>query len=261
MPTVEVLLHGESIATNYGSIGYCSTLLVRGDRNIVVDTGHVGRRRALLEALAERGLEPSDVDVAVMTHSHWDHAQNYDVLASAEVLIHEWERRYARNPHPNDWATPLWTSAMLDTIPNLREVEDGYEIEKGVHILHTPGHSAGTMALVVDTPEGPVAITGDGVANAQVALTKVNANVFWSEEASRRSIERVLEEAEVIYPGHDRPFRVLGSGGVEHLATRQLVFTGVDLEDPNVSVTSERRPPYVMPGLDGQNMERLGLSG
>ena len=44
MPTVDVLLHGESIATNYGSIGYCSTLLVRGDRNIVVDTGHVGRR-------------------------------------------------------------------------------------------------------------------------------------------------------------------------------------------------------------------------
>ena len=111
MPTVEVLLHGESIATNYGSIGYCSTLLVRGDRNVVVDTGHVGRRRALLEALAERDLGPSDIDVAVMTHSHWDHAQNYDVLDSAEVLIHEWERRYARNPHPNDWATPRWTSA------------------------------------------------------------------------------------------------------------------------------------------------------
>ena len=258
MPTVEVLLHGESIATNYGSIGYCSTLLVRGDRNVVVDTGHVGRRRALLEALAERDLGPSDIDVAVMTHSHWDHAQNYDVLDSAEVLIHEWERRYARNPHPNDWATPRWTSAMLDTIPNLTEVEDGYEIEPGVRILHTPGHSAGTMALIVDTSEGPVAITGDGVANAQVAVTKVNANVFWSEEASRRSIERVLEEAEVIYPGHDRPFRVLGAGGVEHIATRQLAFLGVDLEDPNISVTAERRPPYVMPGLDGQTLERLG---
>ena len=73
----------------------------------------------------------------------------------------------------------------------------------------------------------------------------------------------MLEEAEVIYPGHDRPFRrqaarVLGAGGVEHIATRQLVFMGVDLEDPNVSVTAERRPPYVMPGLDSQTLERLG---
>ena len=68
----------------------------------------------------------------------------------------------------------------------------------------------------------------------------------------------MLEEAEVIYPGHDRPFRVLGAGGVEHIATRQLAFLGVDLEDPNISVTAERRPPYVMPGLDSQTLERLG---
>ena len=257
MPSVEALLHGESVATNSGSIGYCSTLLVRGERNIVVDTGHVGRRRALLVALDERGMSPADVGVAVMTHAHWDHAQNYDVFPHAEVLIHEWERKYARNPHPNDWATPRWTTAMLDSIPHLREVGDGYEIERGVRVLHTPGHSAGTMALIVDTDEGPVAVTGDGIASARAAVTKVNANTFWSEADSRRSIERLLAEAEVIYPGHDRPFRMLKSGGVEHLAERQLAFLGVDLADPNVSVSPEPRPPFVMDGLEEQTPARF----
>lgn len=255
MPSVEVLLHGESITTNYGSLGYCSTLLVKGDRNIIVDTGHVGRRRALLAALDERGMQPSDIDVAVMTHAHWDHAQNYDVFPDAEVLIHEWERRYARNPHRNDWATPRWTSAMLDSLANVREVEDGYEVEPGVRVLHTPGHSAGTMALLVETAEGPVAITGDGIANARAAVTKINSNVFWNEEDSRRSIERVLAAAEIVYPGHDRPFRMLEDGGVERLAVRQLAFFGLDLEDPSISANAEPHTPYVMPGVEGQTLE------
>ncbi len=258
MPSVEVLLHGESINTNYGSLGFCSTLLVRGDHTIIVDTGHVGRRRSLLAALEERGVDRADVDVAVMTHAHWDHAQNYDVFPQAELLIHEWERKYIRNPHPNDWATPRWTGAMLDSLGNLREVADGYEIEPGVRVLHTPGHSAGTMALIVDTDEGPVAVTGDGVAHAGAALTKVNANIFWSEEASRRSIERVLESAEIIYPGHDRPFRMLNSGSFERLAGRELTFFGVDLDDPSVSVSAEGRPPFVMPDIGEQTLERLG---
>lgn len=257
MPSVEALLHGESISTNYGSIGYCSTLLVRGDLNVVVDTGHVGRRRALIAALAERGLAPADIHVAAMTHAHWDHAQNYDVFPRAEVLIHEWERKYARNPHPNDWATPLWTTAMLDAIPNLREVRDGYEIERGVRVIHTPGHSAGTMALIVDTDEGPVAVTGDGVASARAAVTKINANTFWSEDDSRRSIERVLREAEIIYPGHDRPFRILESGAAEHIASRELAFLGLDLDDPGVSVSAEPRPPFVMQGLEEQTPARF----
>ena len=258
MPSVEVLLHGESITTNYGSLGYCSTLLVRGDRhNIIVDTGHVGRRRSLLAVLAERDMQPSDIDVAVMTHAHWDHAQNYDVFDHAQVLIHRWERLYVRNPHGNDWATPRWTSAMLDSLSNVIEVEDGYEIEPGIRVLHTPGHSAGTMALIVETPQGPVAVTGDGIAHAQVAVTRINANIFWNEEDSRRSIERVLESAEVVYPGHDLPFRVLRDGGVEHLATRQLEFYGLDLKDPRVSVDPERRPPFVMPSIEEQTLDRI----
>ena len=254
MASIEVLLHGESISTNYGSLGYCSTLLVQGAKNIIIDTGHVGRRRALLAALKDRNLETSDIDIAVMTHAHWDHAQNYDIFPSAEVLIHEWERKYIRNPHPNDWATPLWTEAMIASLGNVKEIEDGYEVEAGVRVMHTPGHSAGTMALIVETIEGPVAITGDGIANAAVVASKVNANVFWNEADSIRSIERITEAAEIIYPGHDRPFKVLKNGEIDYLEDRTLTFFGIDVNEPSISIKPERIKPFVMPGIEGQQL-------
>ena len=252
MVSIEVLLHGESISTNYGSLGYCSTLLIRGSQNIIVDTGHVGQRRALQKALNDRNLQPADINIAVMTHAHWDHAQNYDIFPAAEVLIHEWERKYIRNPHPNDWATPLWTNAMIDSLGKVKEVEDGYQLEDGITVMHTPGHSAGTMALIVETEEGPVAITGDGIANAKVMSTKINANVFWNEADSKRSIERISQAAEIIYPGHDRPFKILKNGQIDYLADRKLTFFGIDINDSNINIKSEKIKPFVMPGIESQ---------
>jgi mRNA degradation ribonuclease J1/J2 len=55
-----------------------------------------------------------DLHCAVITHAHWDHAQNFDLFPNAPLLRHEHELRYARKPHRNDWATPRWTAAMLE---------------------------------------------------------------------------------------------------------------------------------------------------
>ena len=258
MPSVEVLLHGQSLRTDSGSVGFCSTLLIRGQKLTVVDTGHVGRRQPLLSALEAAGLEPADIDVAVMTHAHWDHAQNYDLFDNATTLIHEWELKYARNPHPNDWATPRWTSAMLDYLDNVEAVEEGYEIEPGVRIMHTPGHSPGSMGVLVETGEGTLAITGDSIHSAAVAVSRVALLVFWNEADARRSIDRVLESAEVIYPGHGRPFRMLKDGTPEFLAPQQLTLMGLDLEEPGVVVDPSPRAPWVMPGIEEQTLERLG---
>ena len=87
MPRVDVLLHGQSLRTDQGSLGFCSTLLIRGEKLTIVDTGHVGRRQPLLAALERQGVKPADVDFALMTHAHWDHAQNYDIFDGATMLI------------------------------------------------------------------------------------------------------------------------------------------------------------------------------
>ena len=258
MPTVETLLHGGSVNTDTGSTGFCAITLIRGEKLILVDSGHVGRRKFLINELAERGLTPADIDLMVVTHAHWDHAQNCD-LFDAPLLIHAHELQYARNPHENDWATPRWTAAMLEFESRVQQIEEGYEIEPGVRIMHTPGHSAGTVAVIVDTDNGPVAVTGDGIQSAQVALTKQNALVFWSEKDARQSIERILAATDMVHPGHDNPFRLLGDGRFEYIVPKQLTITGLDVTDPGVVIDRQPRPPEVMPGIETQTLVRLGL--
>ena len=97
-------------------IAFSSVLLVEGDRRVVFDSAHVGRRTLLLAALERRGLTPRDIDAHVVSHAHWDHVQNIDLFRQAPVLMHPDEIRYAHHPHVNDWATPQWTGAMLDTM-------------------------------------------------------------------------------------------------------------------------------------------------
>ena len=254
MPSVDVLIDGSSLRATQGVVGFCSAVLIEGERRTLVDVGHVGRRQALQGALAERGLQPDDIDVTVMTHAHWDHAQNFDLFDHAPMLIHSWERRYAHKPHHNDWATPRWTGAMIETQSRITEVDEGYEIEPGVRVLHTPGHSPGCISVLVDTPEGVAAVTGDVLHFAGVALSRRNPLVFWDEKSARASIDRILAEADVIYPGHDRPFHLVGTDKIEYLRPMRLELSGLDPDEPGLTWDRTPREPWVMPGIEEQSL-------
>lgn len=253
MATIDVLLDGWNIRSDVGSVGWCSVVLITGRKQILVDAGHVGRRTALLQALQQRGLTPEDIDITVMTHAHWDHSQNYDLFYHAPALIHRRELKYAHKPHPNDWATPKWSGAMIDHHPHIQEVDEGYEIEPGIRIIHTPGHSPGSMAVLVETDQGLCAVSGDVIHYGEVALTRVSPIIFWSEKDSRKSIERVTEAAELIYPGHDRPFRMVNDkSALEYLTPAQIAISGVTPEMEGVTFDLNPRVPFVMPGIEEQ---------
>ena len=253
MATVDVLLHGWNFRADVGTVGFCSIVLITGQKRTLVDVGHVGRRTFLQKAPEERGVAPSDIDVTVMTHAHWDHNQNFDLFYNAPVLIHRVERQYAHKPHRNDWATPQWTGVMVDHHPNVQEVEEGYEIEPGVNIIHTPGHSPGSISVAVETDEGLCAITGDVLHHAGVALSKQNPLVFWNEAQARQSIERILENADNIYPGHDRPFRLV-KGEIEFLAPPDITFAALPPDMEGVKFDHGPIEPWVMPGIEEQTL-------
>lgn len=258
MVKVDVLLHGQSIRTNQGIAAFCSVVLIEGTRRTLVDYGHVGRRNVLIQALADRGLTPRDIDVTVATHAHWDHIQNFDLFSHAPMLIHPLERKYAQSPHPNDWATPAWTGAMIETHPNLVEADEGYEIEPGVRLIATPGHTAGCLCVVAETDDGVAVVTGDVLHSAAIASAGKCSVVFWNEAQAREAIARIVDMADVIYPGHDRPF-TNRDGKFEHLVPFQIEVSGLDPSDPNVTFVNRKREQWVMPGIEEQSLE--GLSG
>ena len=253
MPKIDVLLHGSPLRTDVGIVGFCSVLLIEGQHRILVDVGHIGRRVALQNALAERGLTCEDIDITVMTHAHWDHGQNFDLFQHAPMLIHPSERVYAHKPHRNDWATPAWSGAMIDFQPTVQEVEEGYQIEPGVTVMHTPGHSPGSISLLVETDDGMCTITGDVLHYANVALTGKNPLVFWNEEDANKSIVRLVETSDLIYPGHDRPFRLV-NGKIEYLAAPKMTLHGIDRDDPTITYDNGPRPIWIMPGIENQKL-------
>ncbi len=79
----------------------------------------------------------------------------------------------------------------------------------------------------------------------------MNPLVFWHPDRARQSIERVVAQADLIYPGHDRPFHLTRDREIQYLAPFALTITGVTPDTPGVAFTPPApREPWVMPGYD-----------
>ncbi|HWE89538.1 MAG TPA: MBL fold metallo-hydrolase [Pseudonocardiaceae bacterium] len=220
---VAVLTTGSPIDAAEGAIAFCGVYLVESTgpdgsiHRIVVDTGHVGRRPHVLGALDERGLSPADIDQVVLTHAHWDHVQNVDLFPEAEIVVSTAELDSIAAPSARDLATPAWTRLIFHDY-RVTTVAPGTEITPGVGVLDAAGHTPGSIAVTVATGPGETSVvTGDALPNAAVATSRTGGNIYWDVPAAQRTIARLADAADVVYPGHDRPFRLSGPD-VEFLA-------------------------------------------
>ena len=244
MPEVELILTGFNVHSDQGRMGFCTVGFIRGDKTILVDTGHHGRRQLILESLGQQGVSPDDIDMVVLTHVHWDHSQNIDLFKNAQIAVHKDEVAYAADPAPTDWAT---SGYFLDTLRgrDVLEVVDGQELAEGVRVLATPGHSKGHISVTVETSDGTVVLTGDALTAASCIALGKPLLVFWDEEQAAQSVQKILASARIFYPGHDRPFRIDAQGGVEYLggAKDLRIFQGLGFGNGEVSVTISPEPP------------------
>ena len=227
MPEIEILLAGYTFNTDQANLGLSTVALIRGEALTIVDVAHYGRRNQLIEQLEQRGVQPSDVARVVLTHAHWDHCQNTDLFPGAEIILHEKELEYTRNPRAGDNATARYFADTLRT-QNLRLISGEIELEPGVTLIETFGHTRGHISLLVETASGTVCIGGDAITEAGTIGRGAPGLIFWSEDEARESVKRILETTRVIYPGHDRPFQVHATGEIEYLSeTPSLKFTGI----------------------------------
>jgi N-acyl homoserine lactone hydrolase len=261
-PKADILLDGYRLDTDQGSVAFCSITLVEGpDENgtlkrILVDTGHTGRRPELDAVLLQRGLTRDSIDQVVLTHAHWDHVENIDMFPRAAIVLHADERRYASSPHRNDFACPEWIDAVLARYEDrIKTVEEGTTLLPGVEIVTAPGHSAGTIAVTVAGDDGVAVITGDSIQNAAVAREGRNALVFWDDELAARSIAKLLAIGDIIYPGHDLPFRLTSGGKTEYVREMNLVLSGIEPGQPGLSFAPDTGlKRTIMPGIGEQRL-------
>jgi glyoxylase-like metal-dependent hydrolase (beta-lactamase superfamily II) len=102
----------------------------------------------------------------VQSHLHADHAGGLRLFqdAGAEIVVHEAEYRHVENLRdPQRFWVPADFNLLHDVQPPTL-VNGDEELMRGVRLIHLPGHSPGSMALLVELDHaGSVLLTGDAL--------------------------------------------------------------------------------------------------
>ncbi len=158
--------------------------------------------------LAQLGLSPSDIDMVVLSHLHFDHCGNAQMFrdSGARLICNQKEYDGAfgfdgafKGAHLKaDYEGLSWETVSGDT-----------ELLPGVTVLETPGHTWGTMSLQVDLPDtGSMIFTSDAIyMQASYGPPPVGAAIVWDSLAWLSSVEKIRGIAERTNPtlvfGHD----------------------------------------------------------
>jgi glyoxylase-like metal-dependent hydrolase (beta-lactamase superfamily II) len=205
------LIQGLGARVNGIPLAISTVALVHADvGTILIDTGMHHTRPVVLERLSERGLSPSDIDVLVLTHLHFDHADNAALFPHCRRIVHEAEIKEAETHPDRDWGlSDHWRDTIA--VPTL-DVMTGDEmgLATGVTLHHLPGHRWGMIGVAVETGSETVFCGSDVAKNAREMLlgTPTPSDPDYLE-IGRRSIARMLELSDVIISGHDRPVRIV----------------------------------------------------
>ena len=174
---------------------------------LVEDSGHAlivdpsASAAAILRRLREDGCT---ADAVLLTHGHFDHIMSIDTLRGAEeglqVLIHEADAPMLTDGQKNAFALFFGQERVWKDADVL--LSDGQTITVGnavFRVLHTPGHSPGSICLLCE-PEG-ILITGD-----TLFADNIGRCDLWegSHAVMRKTLQalRDLPGDLTIYPGH-----------------------------------------------------------
>lgn len=190
----------------HGMIAWPNTMLLTGPRPVVVDPGYQTQGDMLVGALAARGLTPEDVDTVLATHLHSDHISALPQLDDVDLFVHELE---IETPHGR-----AHRGARDRARVQLLQGDAG-QVLPGIRWIHTPGHSPGHVAFLVDTDDGLVAIAGDTLGPDPSWFAEMTLPDEHPERAAHLGAFARLREAApaVVIPGHNPPERLGGPDG------------------------------------------------
>jgi len=151
-------------------------IIEAGEFKILVDTGRKTAYKRLLKNLSV--LNCTSIDYLILTHTHYDHCQNafeLKELYKCKIIASMFESDFTLagyTPVPKGTVAPARMISALGRM--LGDKIAGYEPfktdiivgehldmkDKGlnIYIIHTPGHSPGSLSVII---ENEIAIVGD----------------------------------------------------------------------------------------------------
>lgn len=191
-------------------------------RTILVDTGFnkstaQQRKRAFIQCpingLSSLGIDANDIHDVVITHLHYDHAGNLDLLPHARFHLQADEMQYATGP--DMCHAPLRHAyAVEDVVTMVRKVyqervvfHDGNaDLAPGVKLIKIGGHTKGLQAVQVQTERGSVVLASDASHYYENMSTSRPFPIVFNVADMLNGYALLRENAsseEHIIPGHD----------------------------------------------------------
>lgn len=199
-----------------------------GSTRMIVDTGFSEAERwnrrfpcsqdeseSLSGALSELGWACSDVDFVVNSHLHFDHAGNNRLFTNAEFVVSACEWDFAHNPVDTQaWSYDFdWTDECISYL-NYRLIgADHYDLQPGIRIIQTPGHTPGHQSVLVNTADGVLCVAGDAACVMDNFKLPTPPGVVTDVPASLASLRKISRLADTILMNHDpslTPFQDTG---------------------------------------------------
>ncbi|WAR28100.1 MBLC1-like protein, partial [Mya arenaria] len=140
-----------------------SITLVKGSKNTFVDAGSPNDRAFII----------GDIAYVVCTHGHSDHVGNLNLFPGATFIV---------SVDISIGDSYIWHDFSMGA----------YEIDKGVEVIATPGHTGSDVSVKVNTEDYGVVV---------IAVSE-------NQEVQAASRNYVLDIADHIVPGHGPKFEV-----------------------------------------------------
>ncbi len=205
-----------------GSRGAHVYLLQSDTGAVLVDTGIAADANKILAQVSLAGIA-SSIHSIVITHFHGDHVGGAAKLAKqwgVEVMAHKQDATYITKPSsipalssPKQLVNWVGLNLVLRSAPCRvdRFLEDGDKIDalSGCIVIHTPGHTLGSICLY--QPERQILFCGDAIFNENPATRKPGMGLYLrpltlDNAQAAQSVRRLATlPVQVICFGHGEP--------------------------------------------------------